>query len=102
MGAADWSTLSGSLGASDVVRGLTSGIDKPSGGGTYVFGFHALSSASGAVGLYTNLTNFGPIVGSGGGQLSAAIRRDGAGGTVFVYFAAVTAAVGAVAYKLGL
>lgn len=78
MASGDWTELTNSLSTSDIDRGVTGGIARPSGGGQFVYGFHALSGNAGAAGLFTNQANFAPT--AEGARIAAAIQRGKSGG----------------------
>jgi len=81
MGQADWAELGSSLLTADVARGVTNGIARPNGGGSFVWGWNTLdSTVTGAHGLYVNLTGFtptgsGPTIPDGGTSMRGAVRR---------------------------
>ena len=58
MAETDWTFLNDGLDAATVDRGVTTGIARPPGGGSFVFGFNSLATAQGVVGLFTNQVNF--------------------------------------------
>lgn len=94
MAEADFNFLSGGLDAASVARGVSAGFTPPAGGGSFVFGFNSLDTASGAVGLYVNATNnssFDPLIDDSanptGGSIRGAIQRPiGAGPINFAPF----------------
>ncbi|MCU0688113.1 MAG: hypothetical protein MUF34_38710 [Polyangiaceae bacterium] len=61
MAEADWSYLNDGLPAATVDRGVTAGVARPPGGGTFLFGFNSLALATGAVALFVNLPGFAPM-----------------------------------------
>ena len=73
MAEVDWDVLTGSKPIGEIDRGVTAGLDKPNGGGTFIFGFNSLVSTPGAVGLHTNQLNFSPT--TLGGRMSGALKR---------------------------
>ena len=77
MAEADWTLLTNSVSAGSVDRGVTTGITPPSGGGSFVFGFNALTASPSPVGFFVNLANFSPM--AKGGRITGAIRRAGGG-----------------------
>lgn len=101
MSEANWTTLTGSLAAPVVSRGVSAGFTPPNGGGSYVFGFHALQNTAGAVGLYPNHANFAPA--AKGGSIRAAIQRAGGDAYCTAMLAAALEASGVTAagYLLG-
>lgn len=78
MAETDWTFLNDGLDAATVDRGVTTGIARPPGGGSFVFGFNSLSTAQGAVALFTNQLNFAPM--AKGGSVRGAIQRGVSGG----------------------
>jgi hypothetical protein len=108
MGSADWTFLTGILGAGDVARGVTSGPTKPNGGGTFLYGMNSLTNTPGGVGLYCTPqppnTNFNPLV--KGGDIRAALSRGVGGGVVdfsaFLFLLLGGTAITDKAYMLGL
>lgn len=78
MAQADWTELTGNLAAASVVRGVTSGVGKPNGGGNFVYGFNSLSIVDGAVALHNNQVNFAPM--AKGGSIRGALKRAPGGG----------------------
>lgn len=104
MGQADWTSLANSLTSPQVTAGVTSGIARPNGGGTFVYGISTNEVVTGAVALHNNQVNFAPM--SSGGSISAAIKRGTSGGPTnfapFIYIGLGTADVTTAAYILGL
>jgi hypothetical protein len=85
MSETDWTVLANSLATGQLDRGATAGIDRPNGGGSFVFGFNSLAVVDGAAGLFTNQTNFAPM--AKGGRIQGAIKRHpSAGATKFAPF----------------
>lgn len=78
MASTDWTYLNDGLDINSVDRGVTTGIARPSGGGNFVFGFNSLNANSGAVGLFTNQTNFAPM--AKGASIRGAVKRLPSGG----------------------
>ena len=78
MAEADWTFLANGAAAASIDRGITSGIDKPAGGGSFAFGFNSLVSNEGAVGLYVDLVDFNPM--AKGGSIRGAIKRSTSAG----------------------
>jgi len=91
MAETDWTELSGSLAQAVIVRGATTGDDKPNGGGNFVFGFNSLAIDEGAAGLYVNKDKFNPLKNDAlaptGGSIRGAIKRRTSGGTPQINFA---------------
>lgn len=61
MASTDWTYLNDGLDIATVDRGVTAGIPRPPGGGSFLFGFNSLTAAKGAVALFANLVNFAPM-----------------------------------------
>jgi len=78
MASADWTELLSSLTTGDVLRGATAGFVPPNGGGSFIYGFNSINSTPGAVGRFTNLTNFAPM--AKGGRITGAVQRGVSGG----------------------
>ena len=78
MAEADWTFLANSLDAASVARGVTHGIARPPGGGNFCYGMNSKVNTPGSVGLYTNQTNFAPMV--KGGSVRGAVQRGASGG----------------------
>lgn len=103
MALADWTFLSGGLDVGAVDRGVTAGIPRPPGGGSFLFGFNSLVATEGAVGLFVNQAGFVPMV--RGGSIRGCLQR-GAGGATgfspFLFLACQGSSINDVAYLLGL
>lgn len=65
MGSADWTFLKDGLDIATVDRGVTAGIARPPGGGSFVYAFNSLAAVQGAVGLFANLVDFAPMAKGG-------------------------------------
>ena len=78
MSQADWTDLTNSLPAASVVSGVTAGIVKPNGGGSFVYGFNSLAIVAGVSALHNNQVNFVPM--AKGGSIRAAMKRGLSGG----------------------
>lgn len=104
MAEADWGESTGSLATSSLKRGVSAGIPRPSGGGTFAYGFNSVVNTTGCAVLYVNLADFTPA--AKGGHISAAIQRaPSTGKTGFAPFLAICVGGTAVtdkAYMLGL
>ena len=104
MGSADWSFLNNGLDIGTVDRGVTAGIARPPGGGTFLYGFNSLTAAHGAVALFANLTNFAPM--TKGGTIRGCIQRGPGGGSTgfspFLFLCGQGTSVNDNAYLLGL
>lgn len=80
MASTDFTYLNDGLDIATVDRGVTTGIARPNGGGSFVFGFNSLVVATGAVGLFSNQVNFAPM--ASGGSITAAIKRAPSGSPI--------------------
>ncbi len=104
MAETDWTLLNDGLDAAAVDRGVTTGIDRPSGGGSFVFGFNSLSTAQGVVGLFTNQTNFAPM--AKGGSVRGVLQRGPSGSPLnfapFLFVGQQGPSVNDLGYLLGL
>lgn len=104
MAQSDLTVLSDGLASVVVDRGVTAGTTKPSGGGTFVYGFNSLQIVTGAVGLFANQVNFAPM--ASGGSVRGAIQRGISGGTVgyspFLFIGLQGPSVNDTGYLLGL
>ncbi len=104
MAESNFSLLGTSLGIGTVDRGVTAGIAKPNGGGSFVWGANSLAVTPGAVGLFANQAGFAPT--TSGGTVRGAIQRgvsagvDGFSG--FLYLALQGPDVTDTCYMLGL
>lgn len=108
MASNDWIVLTDSLSGSDVAKGVTSGVARPGGGGTFCYVMNALTATVGGVGLYASPqppnTNFNPLL--KGCDVSAAIQRGIANGetgySAFIFALAQGTHITDKAYILGL
>lgn len=104
MAQADWTELTDGLDVNTVDRGVTTGIARPNGGGSFLFGFNSLIVATGAVGYFANQVNFAPM--AKGASIRAAIQRGPGGGATsfspFLFVGGQGTSVNDSAYKLGL
>jgi hypothetical protein len=103
MATGDWTTVSGAMAiGSDVAAGMTSGVDKPNGGGAYCYVARSLAGA-GVFALRATPaspnTGFDPM--AKGGEISAALKAS-SGAAPFLFFALQAPTVGATAYTIGL
>lgn len=103
MSSSDWTAHTGSLGSSDVSRGVTQAFTPPSGGGSFTYAFHSLTNQVGAVCLSNNQTNFFPIAAGKGVSVRGALYKGAAEGgfTVMLYGAMEDKVVTEKAYLLG-
>lgn len=79
MAETDWTELSGGLSDTEIAAGVTAGIARPNGGGSFVYGFNSLGVVTGARGIFVNLASFAPM--AKGGRITAAIQRGLSTGT---------------------
>ncbi|NIO74648.1 MAG: hypothetical protein GTN69_01875 [Armatimonadetes bacterium] len=75
MSDADWSLHTGSLGTSDVLRGVSTAYGTPNGGDIFAFGFRSVSNNAGVVALSNNQSNFYPIASGKGVSVRGAVKR---------------------------
>lgn len=75
MGSTNFTELDDDLDAATLDRGVTTGITRPPGGGSFVFGFNSLTTSQGAAGYFANQANFAPTPAMKGGSIRGAIRR---------------------------
>lgn len=106
MGSADWTEMSDGLDSASLDRGVTTGLVRPNGGGSFVFGFNSLVVAEGATAFFGNQANFVPTPANKGGRVTGAIKRGASSGpTSFAPFFMILAqgtSVNDNAYMLGL
>ena len=104
MASTDWTYLNDGLALASVDRGVTAGIPRPPGGGTFLFGFNSLGVAKGAVALFANTPNFAPM--AKGGSLRGCLQRGPGGGPTgfspFLFLCGQGTSVNDQAYLLGL
>jgi len=106
MAETDWTEMSDGLSAPVVDRGVTAGVTVPPStiSNSFVFGFHSLAAAEGAVAYHTNQANFSPMV--KGGRIVAAVKRAVSaaplGWSPFLFLGAQGTSVNDGAYLLGL
>ena len=104
MGQIDWTLMQNSLDINTVDRGATHGIERPPGGGSFLFGFNSLSTAQGCVALFANQVDFAPM--QKGGSIRGCIQRGPGGGAAgfapFFFLGAQGNSVNDKAYLLGL
>jgi len=104
MSESDWSYLNGGLDIAAVDRGVTAGIARPPGGGSFLFGFNSLTPATGAVALFANLANFAPM--AKGASIRGCVTRGAGGGATgfspFLFLACQGNSVNDSGYLLGL
>lgn len=106
MGSADWTALTDDLNVASLDRGVTTGIARPNGGGSFVFGFNSLINTQGAAGYYANQVNFAPTAANKGGRVTGAVKRGVSAGAInfapFLYLLGQGTSVNDKAYILGL
>lgn len=104
MAQSDWTEMTDGLDVNTVDRGVTAGIARPNGGGSFLFGFNSLAVATGAAAYFANQVNFAPM--AKGASIRAAIQRGPGGGATgfspFLFVGAQGPSVNDSAYKLGL
>lgn len=104
MASSDWTYLNDGLDAATVDRGVTAGIARPPGGGSFLFGFNSLTAAKGAVALFANVANFAPM--AKGGSIRGCLQRGPGGGPTafspFLFLCGQGTSVNDNAYLLGL
>jgi len=104
MAETDWTELTDGLDINVVDRGVTNGIARPPGGGSFLFGFNSLSTAAGAVAFFTNQASFAPM--AKGGSIRGVVQRGVSGGPTgfspFLFIGAQGPSVNDNAYLLGL
>lgn len=88
MAEADWTALTAALhhglDSGDVSKGVSNAFTPPTGGGTFVQGFHTLLAVSGVSGYYYSGTaGFNPIVGNKGGSIRGALRKYSSGSPLY-------------------
>ncbi|MCA9605658.1 MAG: hypothetical protein KC619_08695 [Myxococcales bacterium] len=100
----DWAFLNDGLDAATVSRGVTAGIERPPGGGRFLFGFNSRAASPGAVALSCALVDFAPL--PSGGSIRACIQRGPGGGPLgfapFLFLCGQGTSVNDAAYLLGL
>jgi len=104
MAEADWTYLNDGLDIATVDRGVTAGIDRPPGGGNFLFAFNSLAAVEGAVALFANLVDFAPM--AKGASIRGCIQRGPGGGPTgfspFFFLSCQGNSVNDTAYLLGL
>lgn len=104
MAETDWTYLNDGFDAAAVNRGVTTGIARPPGGGSFVFGFNSRSAAQGTVALCTNQVGFAPM--AKGGSIRAVLQRGPSGGPLgfapFLFIGLQGPSVNDLGYQLGL
>lgn len=103
MSSGDWTLIADALSAASVKRGVTAGIARPNGGGSFLYGFASQNNTPGVVALYSALAGFAPM--PKGGEVSAAMKRGVSGGPTsfapFVFLGLGGTTSADIAYMLG-
>lgn len=106
MAESDWTVCSSSISSGALDRGVTQGIARPSGGGSFVYGFNSLAVVAGATALFCNQTNFAPTPANKGGSVRGAVKRGLSGGQIgfspFLFLGLQGPDVSDAGYLLGL
>ncbi len=106
MGETNWTELDDGLDSATVDRGTTTGIARPAGGGSFIFGFNSRSTAAGAAGLFTNQTDYAPTAALKGGSVRGAVQRGVSSGDTghspLLFICGQGTSVNDLAYLLGL
>ena len=104
MASTDWTYLNDGLDIATVDRGVTAGIARPPGGGSFLFAFNSLAAVQGSVALFANQAGFAPM--AKGGSIRGAVQRGPGGGPTgfapFLYLCCQGNSVNDQAYLLGL
>jgi len=104
MASADWTFLNDGLDIATMDRGVTSGVARPPGGGSFLYAFNSLVAVEGTVALFANLQDFAPM--SKGGSIRGCVQRGLGGGSTgfspFLYLCCQGNSVNDQAYLLGL
>lgn len=105
MAQADWTEFSNNLSTGVIARGVTSGIARPNGGGSFLYGFNSLSVTPGSAALFCAVSGFAPM--SKGGSIRGAVQRGVGGGplnfTPFLFIGGSTSDITTCnGYTLGL
>jgi hypothetical protein len=79
MAETDWDVVVNSLAESNIVRGVTSAISRPSGGGSFIHGFNSITSVDGAVALFADKAEYKPT--AFGASIRGCLRRGAGDGT---------------------
>jgi hypothetical protein len=104
MASTDWTYLNDGLDIASVDRGVTAGVPRPPGGGSFLFAFNSLAAVQGAVALFANQPGFAPM--AKGGSVRGALQRGPGGGPTgfspFLFLCCQGNSVNDHAYLLGL
>lgn len=106
MAETDWTELADDLSGSSLDRGVTTGIARPAGGGSFIYGFNSLDVSVGAAGLFTNQAGFAPTDALKGGSIRGAVQRGVSAGdknfSPFLFIQGQGTSVNDICYMLGL
>ncbi len=106
MAETDWTALTDELNVASLDRGVTTGVPRPNGGGSFVFGFNSLVVTQGGAGYFTNQANFAPTPANKGGSIRGAIKRGVSAGAInfapFFFIVGQGTSMNDSAYMLGL
>ena len=104
MASTDWTFLNDGLDIATVDRGVTAGVARPPGGGSFLYAFNSLAAVEGCVALFANLVDFAPM--AKGGSIRGVVQRGPGGGPTgfspFLYLCCQGNSVNDQAYLLGL
>ena len=104
MAQADWLTLTPNPG--NIAKGVTGGIPRPNGGGSFIYAFNSLDDVDAAAGLYVDGAGFNPTGALKGGFMSCAMKRGQSSGSTgfspFMFMQAATGTTSDIAYMIGL
>ena len=104
MASTDWTFLNDGLDIATVDRGVTAGVARPPGGGSFLYAFNSLAAVEGCVALFANLVDFAPM--AKGGSIRGVVQRGPGGGPTgfspFLYLCCQGNSVNDTAYLLGL
>lgn len=104
MSTADWSFMTNVLTAPSCARGVTAGVPRPNGGGSFVYAMNTLVNTPGTVARYTNQNNFAPMAKGAivEGALVRALSGGNTGWSAFLFCGAGGIDIADTAYLLGL
>ncbi|MEM6289239.1 MAG: hypothetical protein AAF845_19035, partial [Bacteroidota bacterium] len=104
MASTDWTFLNDGLDIATVDRGVTAGVARPPGGGSFLYAFNSLAAVEGCVALFANVVDFAPM--AKGGSIRGVVQRGPGGGPTgfspFLYLCCQGNSVNDQAYLLGL
>lgn len=106
MGSTNWTELDDDLDLASLDRGVTSGIARPNGGGSFIYGFNSKVTAAGGAALFTNQVNFAPTPANKGGSVRGAVQRGVSAGEInfspFLFLLGQGTSMNDAAYLIGL